>query len=432
MLIPRSVLNFTGRGFFRRRDNLSELLQLKPEITLSQFDTVEKNNYLISFNNRNWKVSTIVYIICCQIKDAPATVEQLIEKKIGNIQLNEKCVNDVLEFLTSNGMLIGTEAKKSPEKRNRYLWARITILPTKAVEKFHFLSVLFKMPFFILMSIIGITFFCLIMFTHSSKEVSATIQSLKLNDLLPFFVIVFLIGLFHEFGHSAALMHYNETPRRIGVAVYFIMPVLFSDVTNAWKLKKWQRCIVDIGGIYFQLMLSFILYVSNYFWLKIPLLETAVIFSMLEIINNLNPFIRMDGFWLVCDGLGITSPLSFIFALFTEPFRKKKNMQLQSFSTAYKVIIYTYAISTVIFLTYFFSVLVNSTRLALTYIVGDIQKLIYENENISITFSTTAEYLSKRFTTFIILFFMIRLIIKGISALIKLFFNHKKALATNK
>lgn len=404
---------------------MNELIQLKPEISINKFDTAEKNSYLISFNNRNWKVSSIVYFICCQIKDTPATAQQLIEKKINDTPLNEKCVNDVLEFLTNNGMLIGTEAQKRPEKRNRYLWARITILPAKVVEKFHFLSVFFKTPFFIAMGVICLAFFGLIMLTHSSSEVSATIQALKFNDLIPFFIIVFLIGLFHEFGHSSALMHYNETPRRIGVAVYFIMPVLFSDVTNAWKLKKWQRCIVDLGGIYFQLMLSFILFIANYFWLKIPLLETAIIFSMLEVINNLNPFIRMDGFWLVCDALGITSPLAFLFAFITNPFRKNKNLQFQSFSTKYKIVIYTYAIATIVFLTYFFSVLVNSTRLAITYVAGDIQKLIYENDNISFTFGNAAEYLSKRFTTFIILFFMIRLVIKGISALIKLFFGAK-------
>ena len=322
-------------------------------------------------------------------------------------------------------MLIGTEAKKSPEKRNHYLWARITVFPANVVEKFNFLSILFKTPFFITLGTICLAFFVFIMLTHSSAEVSATIQALNINNYIPFFIIVLLIGLFHEFGHSAALMHFNETPRRIGVAVYFIMPVLFSDVTNAWKLKKWQRCIVDLGGIYFQLILSFVLYIVNYCWLKIPLLETAIIFSMLEVINNLNPFIRMDGFWLVCDALGISSPLKFLFAFITNPFRKNKNLQFQSFSTIYKIIIYAYAIATIVFLTYFFSILVNSTQIAISYVLGDILKLINEYDNINFTFGNAIEYFSKRFTTFIILFFMARLVIKGISVLIKLFFDKK-------
>lgn len=418
-------MNFTERGIIRSRDILNELLQLKPEISIIQFDTAEKNSYLISFNNRNWKVSSIVYIICSQIKDTPTTAQQLMEKNIDNIQLNEKCIKDVLEFLTSNGMLIGTEAKKSPEKRNHYLWARITVFPANVVEKFNFLSILFKTPFFITLGTICLAFFVFIMLTHSSAEVSATIQALNINNYIPFFIIVLLIGLFHEFGHSAALMHFNETPRRIGVAVYFIMPVLFSDVTNAWKLKKWQRCIVDLGGIYFQLILSFVLYIVNYCWLKIPLLETAIIFSMLEVINNLNPFIRMDGFWLVCDALGISSPLKFLFAFITNPFRKNKNLQFQSFSTIYKIIIYAYAIATIVFLTYFFSILVNSTQIAISYVLGDILKLINEYDNINFTFGNAIEYFSKRFTTFIILFFMARLVIKGISVLIKLFFDKK-------
>ena len=32
----------------------------------------------------------------------------------------------------------------------------------------------------------------------------------------------------------------------------YFFPVLYSDVTKAWRLAPYQRSIVDLGGLYFQ------------------------------------------------------------------------------------------------------------------------------------------------------------------------------------
>jgi putative peptide zinc metalloprotease protein len=80
--------------------------------------------------------------------------------------------------------------------------------------------------------------------------------------------------------------------------------VLYTDVSEAWRLPAIERAIVDIGGIYYQslFILAFIfLYALNgtMTW------AYAVVVIDFSIALSLNPFLRMDGYWLAADLFGI-------------------------------------------------------------------------------------------------------------------------------
>ncbi len=72
------------------------------------------------------------------------------------------------------------------------------------------------------------------------------------KDIAVTYVILFVILIFHEFGHAAASMKMSVKPKEIGVGFYLIFPVLYTNVTNIWVLKKNKRIIINIAGIYFQ------------------------------------------------------------------------------------------------------------------------------------------------------------------------------------
>lgn len=77
------------------------------------FDDSEPNVYLISFDNRNWKVSAIVYRICIDIKNGKNKDEI---KHNMNEQYKEDEIDDIIEkvfvFLNENSLIVGTENKK--------------------------------------------------------------------------------------------------------------------------------------------------------------------------------------------------------------------------------------------------------------------------------------------------------------------------------
>ncbi|MBQ4633265.1 MAG: hypothetical protein IJB46_07980 [Prevotella sp.] len=113
-------------------------------------------------------------------------------------------------------------------------------------------------------------------------------------------------SLVHEIGHAAACRHYGVPHGNIGLGLYLNLPVFYTDVTHVWKLSRQQRCVVNFGGVYFQMLLL------------IPLLTAAIIGGnglldyMILLINfnfalTLNPFFKFDGYWMMTDILGVAN-----------------------------------------------------------------------------------------------------------------------------
>jgi putative peptide zinc metalloprotease protein len=117
---------------------------------------------------------------------------------------------------------------------------------------------------------------------------------------------LFLISLLaHELGHASASARFRARPSDIGVVLYLIFPALFSDVTRAWKLGRWQRVVVDLGGIYFQLVAGAV-YVLIGWATDWTAFQAAAVMIVLSCLVSLNPLLRFDGYWALADALGVT------------------------------------------------------------------------------------------------------------------------------
>jgi putative peptide zinc metalloprotease protein len=117
---------------------------------------------------------------------------------------------------------------------------------------------------------------------------------------------LFLVSLVaHEFGHATACARFGARPAEIGVGIYFIYPALYSDVTDAWRLTRWQRALVDAGGVFFQAAVGagfiFAFEVTGF----APLLAASVLVAS-NCLFSLNPLLKFDGYWLISDALGVT------------------------------------------------------------------------------------------------------------------------------
>lgn len=131
-------------------------------------------------------------------------------------------------------------------------------------------------------------------------------NALNAGSILILMLLSTLGTLCHEFGHASAAAHYGCRRMTIGWGLYIIYTVLWTNVSDAWKLPRQQRAIVDIGGVYFEsifllLMLALYLQTGNQIFLF------AFIFIDLSIATTFNPFLRMDGYWLMSDLFGIVN-----------------------------------------------------------------------------------------------------------------------------
>ncbi|TME49765.1 MAG: hypothetical protein E6I53_14780 [Chloroflexi bacterium] len=126
------------------------------------------------------------------------------------------------------------------------------------------------------------------------------------TEFLTAYALFFVSLIAHEFGHAGACARYGGRPSAIGFGIYLAFPVLFSDVTAAWDLRRWQRVVVDLGGIYVQGLVG-AAYVAAALGTGSRTLVLAGALVGFSCLLSLNPFFKFDGYWAIGDALGVVN-----------------------------------------------------------------------------------------------------------------------------
>ncbi len=185
-----------------------------------------------------------------------------------------------------------------PEIRPGF-WGQFPLLPERTVIHIaRMLSHAFQPLVAFFLIILTMLFITTVLIMHG-----LSFQLYTRNFWLGFVLFVVML-LFHEFGHASACAHYGNKPGAIGCIIYLIYPAFYSDVSAAWKLKGRERVVVDLGGIFFQLVIG-ALYASVYLVSHWEALRIAILLTLYSCILSLNPLFRFDGYWIVADALGI-------------------------------------------------------------------------------------------------------------------------------
>ncbi len=133
-------------------------------------------------------------------------------------------------------------------------------------------------------------------------------------------VMLSLSKVIHELGHAFAASHFGCRVPTMGFALMLGFPVLWTDVTDAWRLpNRRQRLIIDGAGMLAELALAA---VATLLWAVLPdgaLRSGVYVLSsttwLITLAINLNPFMRFDGYYLFADALDIANLQDRSFAL---------------------------------------------------------------------------------------------------------------------
>ncbi|HUP86581.1 MAG TPA: hypothetical protein VM143_13010 [Acidimicrobiales bacterium] len=121
---------------------------------------------------------------------------------------------------------------------------------------------------------------------------------------LPLFGAVALSAAFHEIGHAAACRYGGGSPGKMGCGVYLAWPAFYTDVTDAYRLGKKGRLRTDLGGVYFNVLVILTTY-SVYFATRNEAILLLVVIQHFEIVHQLLPVVRLDGYYIVADLTGV-------------------------------------------------------------------------------------------------------------------------------
>ncbi|MGH3613603.1 MAG: hypothetical protein ACRDRK_13635, partial [Pseudonocardia sp.] len=122
---------------------------------------------------------------------------------------------------------------------------------------------------------------------------------------------IFVSGMFHECGHVAACRYGGARPGAIGVGIYLVWPAMYSTVTDSYRLSRVGRLRTDLGGIYFNLIFMVGMSLA-YLQTGAPWLLVALVLMHVETAWQFLPNIRLDGYYILADLVGVPDLFSLI------------------------------------------------------------------------------------------------------------------------
>ena len=117
-------------------------------------------------------------------------------------------------------------------------------------------------------------------------------------------VVTVLSAGFHEFGHAAAARRGGATPGVMGTGLYLIWPAFYTDVTDSYRLGRGGRIRTDLGGLYFNAIVA--VAIMGIWWATgFDALLLVVVTQILQMVRQLLPLVRFDGYHILADVTGV-------------------------------------------------------------------------------------------------------------------------------
>lgn len=165
--------------------------------------------------------------------------------------------------------------------------------------------ILFR-PFgwFLIVGLVAVAIYCASVATLPEVDVGAF-------DIALFYIILVCQFFIHETGHGLACHHFGGRVREIGFARFYnIAPVPYCDTSSSYLFRRQRdKLIVQAAGmladaIFVSLATILITFIhpSVFF---VQALQLNILFATFSVFTNLIPFLKLDGYYALCDIVGI-------------------------------------------------------------------------------------------------------------------------------
>jgi putative peptide zinc metalloprotease protein len=169
---------------------------------------------------------------------------------------------------------------------------------------------------FTLLTLAGFAFMAVITITHWSEIGRDSLQFFNFadkswGDVATFYVLAVVVMAWHELGHGHACKHYGGRVPSMGFLLIYLTPAFYTDTSEGYiKASRIQRLVISLAGVWAEL---WICAVATVIWWGTAT-DTAVhsVAYMLMLITgiacvliNWNPLMKLDGYHMMCEILGI-------------------------------------------------------------------------------------------------------------------------------
>lgn len=316
---------------------------LRTDITISEPSDDGKVTISDPRNNRHYLVSALTLQVLMQF-DGTRTQEGIVSTlDEAGVHISSQALHDVLAKADSLGLFGGPSPPQAnaaahlrgPSRRNLLFFQIAELDPTPAVVKLQSVGRLLFSKGAVILLLALIIWAALVIIENTDRYIA----SLALFGSFTAWGLVYVANVVvtgcHEFGHALAVGRFGGVVPRMGIALYLFSPAAYTDTSSAWAFPRIRdRLIVSLGGVYVE---SFILTGGVILWganLLPPLASTTLFLLchviVTRIVLNLNPLLRLDGYWVLSDCLQIPNLRAKAFvtltSMFSSPSRRRRRL----------------------------------------------------------------------------------------------------------
>lgn len=251
------------------------------------------------------------------------------------VHVSEDDITGFIKFLATNNLTVepvggswkGLAERPAAARRgwlswllHNYLFIRIPLLRPEPMLRrlLPFAAPLFTRAFFVAVAIIGVVGFYLV--SRQWESFFGTFSYLfTVEGIILSMLSLIIVKSAHELGHALVAARFGCAVPSMGICFLVLFPVLYTDVTDAWRLKdRRQRFLIGAAGIIVELCFAAL---ATFAWAFLPegilkslAFSIATVGWIMSLAINLNPLMRFDGYYLFSDILGIDNLQSRSFA----------------------------------------------------------------------------------------------------------------------
>jgi putative peptide zinc metalloprotease protein len=254
------------------------------------------------------QMSPLLYRVACRIDGSRGldAIAELVSADLGRSLTADQVRYLITAKLLPLGVVAAEGAPAAAPKANPLLAlrARGTLLSERAANAVGtLLTPLFRGPVVVavVISIVAVDWW---LFAVHGLGGGARQVLRDPADLLIVLGLSLVSAVFHECGHAAGCRYGGARPGKIGVGIYLVWPAFFTNVTDSYRLSRAGRLRTDLGGLYFNAVFMLAL-AGIYVATSSEVLLLVIAFTHLEMLEQLMPFVRFDGYFILSDLIGV-------------------------------------------------------------------------------------------------------------------------------
>jgi len=188
--------------------------------------------------------------------------------------------------------------------------------PDRVITRLYGWTVWIYTPWFTMLTLLAFAFAAGLTISHWSEIGRDTVQFYNFTDktwgdVAVLYILGMVVVTFHEYAHAHTCKHYGARVPAMGFALIYLTPAFYTDTTEgAVQATRYQRLVISLAGVWMELMICA---VATPVWWGTPpntLLHDGAYFLMLltgitSILVNWNPLMKLDGYHMLCEILGI-------------------------------------------------------------------------------------------------------------------------------